>query len=175
MPNPRLSLLAGLLLVACDPGIVQLPADDLRIQASLGQSGIAATAHGAAHRESQGRPVILNFSATLLTDGSASGQYYFREVASGTWIRVGVTCMSTRDDNKAYVAGLIEDSSHPQFVGTVSYFFAFDNGEGAGTTDIVSRTRAADRPGQDLVFCAEQPELLGEREVLHGNVNVSVY
>jgi hypothetical protein len=176
MRNLGLTLVAGLALAGCEQTPLVGPQEASVTLASVADpAGIAALARGAAHRDADARPVMLNFHATLYEDGTARGQYYFRAVASGVWIQVGVTCMSTQDDNKAWIGGIIESSSIPSLVGTVSYFYTFDNGEGDDGTDIVSLTRAADQAGEDLLFCDEQPEQLPSREVLHGNVNVDVF
>lgn len=126
---------------------------------------------GAAHREFGERPIILDVNARRRADGSADGSYYYRQVSNGVWIRVGVTCLSTRADNEAFVAGVIEDSSIPSLIGTVSYFFVFDNGKDG---DVVSLVAAAEPEGEDTVFCVDQPELLPQRDVLDGDVIVKV-
>lgn len=129
---------------------------------------------GAAHREFDGQPIILNVNARRRADGSADGSYYFRQVFNGLWIRVGVTCVSTRADNEAWVAGMIEESSAPSLIGTISYFYTFDNGAGSATTDVVSLTAGGEPEGEDTVFCEDQPEILPQRDVLHGDISVKV-
>jgi hypothetical protein len=74
------------------------------------------------------------------------------------------------------VAGTIVDASEilAFTIGTVSYFYTRDNGEGAGAdADEVSLVRANDVPEAAEEFCTERPEILPNREVLHGNVNVA--
>jgi hypothetical protein len=135
--------------------------------------GVVASASGAAHREAGGLPVLLNFSARLHADGSASGSYYYHAVTDHTWIHVNVTCMTIVDGNRAFIAGVIRDSSIPVLIGTISYFYTRDNGEGADADpDEVSLVRANDVAGADEEFCTELPTVLPNREVLHGNVQV---
>jgi hypothetical protein len=136
---------------------------------------VVVRASGAAHRDALGAPVILNFSAVKYADGTVDGQYYFRALGTDPdqMIRVRVTCMTVVDGNKAWIGGIAEDAFLPALIGRVSYFYAFDNGEGANAeSDIVSRVRANDVEGQDEVFCDELPEQLGHLEVLRGNVNI---
>lgn len=141
---------------------------------AVSDEAVVARASGSAHREVAGAPVILSFSAIKRADGSVEGEYYFRAVAIAQWLRVNVTCMTVVDGNKAWVGGIIVAASDFQFVGTVSYFYTFDNGEGAAAnSDIVSLVRANDVAGADQEFCTELPTVLPNREVLHGNVNVT--
>lgn len=138
-----------------------------------GDRGVTARAVGAAHREAEGKPVILNFSAMKRANGTVSGSYYYQSVFNHVSIHVDVTCMTVAEGNKAWIAGIITDSSIDALVGTVSYFYTFDNGEGAGAQpDIVSLVRANDVAGEDEVFCRDLPTGLPAREVVNGNVNV---
>lgn len=141
----------------------------------IAEMAVTASATGAAHREFSGHPVILNFSAVERADGSVSGGYFYRAVAQNLFIRVDVTCM-TVVDNRAWIAGVIVDASENAagLIGTVSYFYTTDNGEGAAAdTDEVSLVRAGDVLEEAALFCAELPTVLPNREVLHGNVNVT--
>lgn len=136
---------------------------------------IIARASGAAHRDALGAPVILNFSAVKHADGTVQGQYYFRALGTDPdqFIRVRVTCMTVVDGNKVWIGGVAEDAFLPALIGRVSYFYAFDNGNGQqGEPDIVSRVRAGDVDGEDQAFCDQLPEALGHLEVLRGNVKV---
>lgn len=151
-----------------------LDPDGHGVAASVVVGPVTIHVTGAAHRAFDDRPIILNVNARSRADGGADGHYYFRQVFNGLWIRVGVTCVSTRADNEAWVAGVIEDSSSPGLIGTVSYFYTFDNGEGGASTDVVSLTAGGEPEGEDAVFCADQPEILPQREVLHGEISVEV-
>lgn len=134
---------------------------------------VVASATGSAHREAGGEPVILSFSAVKRADGSVEGEYYFRALTNDQWLRVDVTCLTVVDGNKAWIGGIAVEAFDPRLVGRVSYFYTFDNGEGAGDeADVVSLVRANDVPGADQEFCTELPTVLPDRIVLHGNVNV---
>lgn len=149
-----------------------LDPDGAVVTAHADAPAVVASAHGAAHRDAGGRPVLLNFSASERADGTVVGSYYYQSVVNHVSIHVDVTCL-TVVGNRAWVAGIISDSSIDALVGTVSYFYATDNGEGAGATDEVSLVRAADAAGEDIRFCEELPTGLPNREVLRGNVDVT--
>lgn len=173
------SLAALVLVAACGGDSLTEPASigslldpDASVVAGQGTPSVVARATGAAHREVADKPVLLNFSATKRGDGTVSGSYYYQSVFNHVSIHVDVTCLTVQG-NRAWVAGIISRSSIDALVGTVSYFYATNNGEGVGTSDEVSLVRAGDVAGQDLVFCEELPILLPNREVLHGNVNVT--
>lgn len=165
---------------ACDSpmapgtGAVAVPGD-MESLTTAAASPIVASAAGAAHRDALGRPAILNFSARKRADGSVEGHYYFRALGTDPdqWIRVRVTCMTVVDGNRAFIGGIAEEAFLPALVGRVSYFYAFDNGEGADAGDIVSRVRAGDVDEALEEFCTELPQILTPFEVLRGDVLVS--
>lgn len=137
---------------------------------------VVARATGSAQRDALGQPVLLNFSAVKHGDGSVTGSYHYRALGADPvqWLKVRVTCMTVVDGNKAWVAGITEDAFLPQLIGRVSYFYAFDNGEGAGAdADIVSLVRAGDVDGEDQLFCDELPTVLPNRVIVRGNVQIS--
>lgn len=137
---------------------------------------VVARATGSAQRDALGAPVLLNFSAVKHGDGRVTGSYHYRALGTDPvqWLKVRVTCMTVVDGNKAWVAGITEDAFLPQLIGRVSYFYATDNGEGAGAdSDIVSLVRAGDVDGEDQLFCNELPTVLPSRVVVRGNVNIS--
>lgn len=157
---------------ATGPG---LDPDGMVAAMSSSQAAVTGRATGSAHREFDGKPIILSFSAIQRADGTVTGEYFYHAVALDQRIRVNVTCMSIVG-NQAFVAGTIVDAS-PNLaftIGTVSYFYTRDNGEGASAeADEVSLVRANDVPEAAQEFCIERPEILPNREVLHGNVNVA--
>lgn len=174
-------VLATMTAVACDsPSAPETAAGpwlepDGIVAAMSSSQEVTGSATGAAHREFDGKPVILNFSAIQRADGTVTGEYIYHAVALDQRIRVNVTCMSIVG-NQAFVAGIIVDAS-PNLaftIGTVSYFYTRDNGEGANADpDEVSLVRANDVPEAAEEFCTERPTILPNREVLHGNVNVA--
>jgi hypothetical protein len=137
---------------------------------------VTARVTGSAHRERPtGEPIILSFSAVQRGDGTVNGSYTYHDVGGRIRIRVDVTCMSVVG-NQGFVAGTIVDGTPnvAGLIGTVSYFYTRDNGEGAGAdSDEVSLVRAGDVPEAAEEFCTERPTILPNREVLRGNVNVT--
>ncbi|HEX6134778.1 MAG TPA: hypothetical protein VFZ24_12495 [Longimicrobiales bacterium] len=146
------------------------------VSAVVSDEAIVARATGSAHRSAAGAPAILSFAATTRADGTVQGEYYFRAIGTDPdqWLRVQVTCMTVVDGNKAWVAGITVDAFLPVLIGRVSYFYAFDNGEGANAdADVVSLVRANDVAGADQEFCTQLPTVLPNADVLHGNVEIT--
>ena len=173
--------LAGAALWACDSpsgperAVLDAGAEPIAL-ASFGKSPIVAKASGSAQRDALGQPAILNFSVTKRADGSVDGHYYFRALGTDPdqFIRVRVTCMTIVDGNKAWIGGIAEDAFQPALIGRVSYFYAFDNGEGANADgDVVSRVRAGDVDSALEEFCTDLPQVLTPFDVVRGNVNIT--
>lgn len=168
-------------VAACDspsaPGAAEGPGlDPDGSSAGSSESPIVARATGSAQRNALGAPVILNFSAIKRADGTVDGEYYFRAIGTDPdqWLRVKVTCMTVVDGNRAWIGGITVAAFLPQLVGRVSYFYTFDNGEGANAdADVVSLVRANDVAGADQEFCTTLPTVLPGVETLRGNVNVT--
>jgi hypothetical protein len=80
----------------------------------------------------------------------------------------------TVEGNTAWVAGHISDTNAGFVtVGTVSYFYAIDNGEGGNApADVISTARINDVAGEDQLFCADKPLLLPSFPIEQGNVQV---
>lgn len=182
MPLGRTTLAAMLTLVAssCESpaGPVATAAVPEMAAALLGEpgSGVAASLTGSGHYTSGGELRTLSVSAVRRADGSVAGEYHVTIHAIDSFLHVGVTCLSVRNDT-AWVAGVIESTNHPAIVeGTVSYFWAVDGGEGAGSMDVVSTARINDRPGEDQRFCSLMPDEdfsgLPGNVVEHGTVQV---
>ena len=112
----------------------------------------------------------FTFHAIQHPDGSVSGSYRNLRTDLGTVIDVEVSCMSVVG-NTAWIGGHIVASNIPTVViGSVSYFYAIDNGEGeAAPADIVSVLRINDAQGRDVEFCTNRPLLLPPRTVQCGN------
>lgn len=139
---------------------------------------IVASASGAAHRDANDQPVILNFSATEHANGAILGQIYFRALATDPdqMLRARVTCLTVLDGNRAWIGGIIEDAFLPALIGRPALVHAIDNGEGAGAEpDMISRVVVAVAAGDELAFCANAPALpavMAPIDVLRGNVNI---
>ncbi len=171
LPSPLVAL--TLATAACDAAFTS-PQDAPPIQAAVG-SGRSVT--GSGHTIlANGDQRNFTFHAKIHPDGSVSGSYRLALHSIDAWFTVDVSCL-VFDGNTAWVAGHISDTNVPNLirVGSVSYFYAIDGGEGAGTIDKVSRARTNDALGQDAVFCATKPLALFDPNpltVVSGNVQV---
>ena len=115
----------------------------------------------------------FTFHAIQHPDGSVSGSYRNLRTDLGAVIDVEVSCLAV-SGNTAWIGGHIVSSNIPTIViGSVSYFYAIDNGEGQDApADVVSVLRVNDAAGRDLEFCTNRPLLLAPRTVQFGNVEV---
>lgn len=171
------STLAVLAATACGERSSSAPTAPAAIGAqaveAVGLAGVSQSATGSGHYLVADEIRSFAFSAAKHADGTTSGEYEIKVHATGVRIHVRVTCMAV-SGNTAWVAGIIDQSSGPPVQeGTVSYFYATDNGEGADAApDIVSVARINDVPGADEEFCTLRPVALPPRAVVHGNVQV---
>ncbi|MEO7769672.1 MAG: hypothetical protein ABIX19_01495 [Gemmatimonadaceae bacterium] len=114
----------------------------------------------------------FTFHAIEHPDGSVTGSYKVERTDTGAYFIVDVTCMSVVK-NTAWIAGRISETNTASVrVGTVSYFWAEDGGEGADAQDIVSNARINDRDGADVDFCNTRPTRLAPLRVEMGNVQI---
>lgn len=144
----------------------------------LSQSADGILLTGAGHTDLPVNGDMRNFTFHVkrAPDGAVSGGYRLHRHDIDAWFTVDATCM-TVDGTTAWVGGIISDTNVPNLirVGTVSYFFATDDGEGTGAADRISRARTNDRAGQDAVFCATQPRAAFDPNpltILQGNVQL---
>jgi hypothetical protein len=115
----------------------------------------------------------FTFHAVTHPDGSVTGSYRVERTDTGVFFTVEVTCMSVVG-NMGWVAGIITETNAPAVrVGTVSYFWARDNGEGDDAQpDVVSTARINDAAGRDVEFCTNHPTVLPPNTVEFGNVQI---
>lgn len=114
--------------------------------------GTTSTAAGSGER-------VVTIDA-LSTPGTTEGSYRVELTGPGLFFEVDVSCL-TRAGNTAWVAGHISDSNADIIeLGTVSYLYVIDEGDGNGQFDVVSIARINDAEGQDELFCEEQLLLL---------------
>ena len=162
---------AVLVCAACteDPTGSATPA----LTTSFAPSTEARLASGSGHVPFGSGLREFTFHAKDNGDGTATGGYKIELTALGLFFEVDVTCMAI-EGNTAWVAGHIS-ATNAGFVevGTVSYFYATDNGEGAGApVDVVSTARINDVAGEDIEFCADRPLLLQSFPIEQGNVQI---
>jgi hypothetical protein len=144
------------------------PSAPTPLLASVRESAVTGSGHvpsGTGLRE-------FTFHATRKVDGSVHGSYKIEFTGTGLYFVVSLTCMAV-EGNTGWLAGIISETNWSVIqVGTVSYFYATDNGEGGDVPDQVSSARINDRDGEDLVFCSERPLLLPSFAIQNGNVQV---
>ncbi|MGH7713715.1 MAG: hypothetical protein ACREOG_20700 [Gemmatimonadaceae bacterium] len=163
--------IAGLLVTGCDSPVGRALSPSMLSAHSTSADPLVVT--GSGHIEAGDGLRNFTFHAMLRPDGSVEGSYRILRTDLSTEFAVDVTCLSVVG-NQAWIGGIISASGSPGIiVGTVSYFYAIDNGEGDDAQpDIVSLARVNDRAGEDLLFCATRPTLLPPRTVQFGNVQI---
>ena len=161
----------GLLSSACGSVTDQIVAPSAETLLSAAAQPNVVT--GSGHIEAGDGLRNFTFHAIKRPDGSVEGSYRILRTDLSTEFAVDVTCL-TVVGNRAWVAGIISYADSPGvLVGTVSYFYAIDNGEGDGASpDIVSLARINDRAGEDQLFCTILPTILPPRAVQLGNVQI---
>lgn len=167
----RVAVLAGA-LAACDNPVSPAPKASA-IRPSFSVDGLPIVVSGSGHIEAGDGLRNFTFRAVKRPDGSVEGSYQIRRTDLGVGFTVDVQCL-TVVGNGAWVGGIIASSTQAGVtVGTVSYFYAFDNGEGSSAApDIVSIARINDVPASLVEFCTELPQVLPPRNVQFGNVQI---
>lgn len=113
----------------------------------------------------------FTFHAIERPDGTVAGSFKV-VLPSGLFFEADVTCMAVAG-NTGWVGGVIrETNAAVVIVGSVSTFYAIDNGEGEGAADVVSIAAFNGAAGADAAFCADRPLLLPPLTVDLGNVQV---
>jgi hypothetical protein len=162
------TMMAAAFLAACERPASHFIAPTVALSTGVGHmatgSGIIDAGEGLRN---------LTFHAVQNPNGSVSGSYRILRTDLSTEFAVDVTCL-TVVGNQAWIGGRISFADSPGIVvGTISYFYAIDNGEGeAAAADLISLARVNDREGEDLLFCRDRPTLLPSRVVQYGNVQV---
>jgi hypothetical protein len=165
-----LAVLAGV-LAGCDNPASPAPiASSVRPSFSVDAPVVVS---GSGHIEAGDGLRNLTFHAMRRPDGSVTGSYQIRRTDLGVGFTVDVKCL-TVVGNGAWIGGIIASTTQAGVVvGTVSYFYAFDNGEGSDAPpDIVSIARINDVPAALEEFCTDLPQILPPRNVQFGNVQI---
>jgi hypothetical protein len=167
------ALVALAAIAATAAGCARQAEELLEPQVSLSVEGEPRLVTGSGHIDAGDGVRNFTFHAVLRPDGSVSGSYQILRTDLGTEFSVDVTCLSIVG-NQAWIGGIIASTNDPVVrVGTVSYFYAIDNGEGSDVpADIVSLARINDLAGRDVEFCTTRPTLLPPRTVQMGNVQI---
>lgn len=166
-----LAVLAGALAACDNPASPTLKTGP--VTPSFGVDGLPTVVSGSGHIEAGDGLRNFTFHAMKRPDGSVAGSYQIRRTDLGVGFTVDVKCL-TVVGNGAWVGGIIASTTQAGVnVGTVSYFYAFDNGEASNAPpDIVSIARINDVPAALEEFCTELPQILPPRNVQFGNVQI---
>ena len=115
----------------------------------------------------------FSFRAVRRPNGKTRGKYTIRLTGPDLFFTVQVSCLAV-EGNTAWVGGhIIESNADFVEIGSVSYFYAIDNGRGPhAPPDIVSTARFNDELGQDLVFCENRDLFLEPFEIDGGRVRI---
>lgn len=114
------------------------------------------------------------FNAQKRADGSVTGHYEHRSFDDGHqfYVRGPLTCLNV-DGGRAWVGGIIEDSSEPFLVGLEMWFQVMDNGQGAGdAADWSTLVGASPEEGSAQEYCDDAPEVNFPFNIEHGDIRV---
>lgn len=126
---------------------------------------------GSGHVEQAAGLREFTFHAVEHPDGRAGGSFKV-VLPNGLFFEADVSCLAV-DGKTGWVGGVIRDTNAAVvIVGSVSTFYAIDDGEGATAADIVSIAAFNGPAGADLAFCANRPLALAPLTVTQGNVSV---
>ncbi len=141
--------------------------------ATVAPTAVVAAANGSAHTLTGGQLRVVTFTARRKADGTADGHFNFNILALGIHFQASVECL-TVVGRRAYFGGTITASDDARIrVGTKSYFWVEDNGEGEGAAPDIVSLAGVNETQQGLDdFCNLVLNLLPPRTVLWGNVQV---
>lgn len=158
-------------LTACDGTTTEPPIPELA--ASFAPAVNSGLATGSAHVPAGEGRRVFTFHAKQDGVGGATGSYRIRLTEPGLFFEVDVSCMAVVG-NTAWIAGHISNTNAGFIeVGSVSYFYAIDGGEGTDApADVLSTARINDVEGEDRLFCQDRPLLLPSFPIEQGNIQV---
>jgi hypothetical protein len=116
----------------------------------------------------------FTFTARVHADGSVSGSYLFRTVDDGVpFLARGPLTCAVIEGNRAWLGGLIENSSDESVEGLEMWFQVADNGEpGADGSPDMTTLIGAGGPGTAQDYCDRAPEPMFPFLLEHGNIQV---
>lgn len=117
---------------------------------------------------------VFAFTVRKYADGSVQGHYEHRSFDDGEkfYVRGPLTCLNVIGD-RAWVGGLIADSSAPVLEGLEMWFQVQDNGEGAqAAPDWSTLVGASPVEGSAQEYCDDAPPVNFPFDIEHGNIQV---
>lgn len=117
---------------------------------------------------------VFAFNVKRQADGTVSGHYEHHSIDDGNpfFVRGPLTCLNV-SGNRAWVGGIIADSSEPSLVGLEMWFQVQDNGEGnQANLDWTTLIGASPVEGSAQEYCDDAPEVNFPFDIEHGNIQV---
>ena len=159
--------------------ILALPLATMLATAAGGSNGVVASASGGYGMSgtAAGSTFVIHpftFNVRIYADGSADGRFNYTQVRDGVELSVkGSLDCAFIQGNRAWVGGVIEDSSRASLIGLDMWFQVQDNGEpGADETPDMSSTIGAGGPGTGEQYCAAHPPVMFPFFLDTGNLQV---
>jgi hypothetical protein len=146
--------------------------------ASGGASGVTAAASGSYRLVGTAAGSSFDiypfaFEVRIDVDGRVTGHYRYTQRRDGVELRVSgpLTC-ATIAGNRAWVGGVIAESSRESLRGQEMWFQVQDNGDGAESRLDMSSTIGAGGPGTGTQYCLDAPPVRFPFFVWRGNIQV---
>lgn len=145
-----------------------------------GENGVVASASGGWHMSGTAAGSTFEiqpftFTVRIHADGSVDGRFNYTQVRDGgapLVVKGSLDC-AVIEGNRAWVGGVIEDSSRESLIGLDMWFQVQDNGEpGADGTPDMSSTIGAGGPGTGEQYCVDHPPVRFPFFLAGGNLQV---
>ncbi|MCI0435513.1 MAG: hypothetical protein L0271_17990 [Gemmatimonadetes bacterium] len=168
-----LPVLVAAVASSCDAPLAVEESIALSPQATVAWAGVQQSVNGSGHTFSGGELRVATFHAEKKADGSVSGGFNLNILVLDVHFQASVECL-TVVGNRAFFGGTITSSNSALIqVGTKSYFWVEDNGEGTNDpADIISVAGVNETQEGLDDFCNLVQNLLPPRTVVDGNVQV---
>lgn len=161
-------------------GIVAAAALLTSVGAASGEgNGVVASASGGYGMSgtAAGSTFVIHpftFTVRVYADGSVGGRFNYTQVRDGVALSAsGSLDCATITGNRAWVGGVIEESSRATLVGLDMWFQVQDNGEpSSDETPDMSSTLGAGGPGTGDQYCADAPPVMFPFFLGDGNLQV---
>ena len=116
----------------------------------------------------------FTFTVRIYADGSVDGHFNYTQVRDGVQLTAsGSLDCATITGNRAWVGGVIEESSRASLIGLDMWFQVQDNGEpSSDETPDMSSTLGAGGPGTGDAYCAAAPPVMFPFFLGTGNLQV---
>lgn len=164
--------LCGLVILGCEAPTQPEASFELEPTVARAASSTPAVT-GSAHFLTGGQPRTVVINAVEHVDGSVSGTMQISIKAFDAWWHTDVECVTVAGD-RAFLGGTITEASDARIqVGTKSYLWVEDHGEGSAASPDRVSIAGLNETQQGLDdFCGLVQNLLPGTDVLRGNVQI---